>query len=83
MVSALEELPALPPSKLRMLLLLPKNLRRLKPVVGPGAVDESESLEAAEGKTEVRCALFLFGRRGWREGGSGGVAVDAESCPSI
>lgn len=78
------ELAPLPRRKLRMLLLLPKNLRRLKPVLGPPAEAERESLRVDEAKDGGRLAgsmeLVLLCWECWLEIGKGSEEREAEPC---
>lgn len=67
-----------------MLLLLPKNLRRLKPVLGPPAEAESESLRVDEAKDGGRLAgsmeSVLLCWECWLEIGKGSEETEVEPC---
>ena len=69
-----DEVPALPPRRLRMLLLLPNNLRRLKAELEPGAEDGSGSLEAEE-RCEMTGSFLDEVKREGRKGDKGGRDV--------
>lgn len=63
-----------------MLLLLPNNLRRLKPLPGPAAADDSDCFGTIDDEIEARASgaeALRTGCGGWRLGDSGRDDVEA------
>ncbi len=79
--SLLPLLPPPPPSRVRILLLLPKNFRRFTPSPGPADVDGSDPFCDWKEKTRFEKAdELVVGRKGWREAPPNEDELDAESC---